>query len=141
LGACGIINKDTDNIVAAAHDFFDSFPCVFRQLYVLSLGIRLITVTFFHSGYDVKKGNPNTNPICGKRVSMSCMYLARPVLFYLSFDNTRILDNGKTAIATIRDRCGGCNYTDLDMSTAVMSKLVKNFVDVGRIYGLEWTIL
>ncbi|KLO07319.1 plant expansin, partial [Schizopora paradoxa] len=42
LGACGITNKDTDFIAAAAESLFDSFPGA--------------------------TANPNNNPICGKKV-------------------------------------------------------------------------
>ncbi|KAG6888691.1 hypothetical protein C0995_006681, partial [Termitomyces sp. Mi166 len=46
LGACGIVNKDSDHIAAVSHLLFDAFP-----------------------GYDGV--NPNDNPMCGKQVSVS----------------------------------------------------------------------
>lgn len=45
LGACGIVNKDTDFIAAVSQDFFDTFP-----------------------GYT--GGNPNKNGLCGRKVSV-----------------------------------------------------------------------
>jgi len=45
LGACGIVNKDTDFIAAVSKDFFDTFP-----------------------GYN--GGNPNNNGLCGRKVSV-----------------------------------------------------------------------
>ena len=47
LGACGITNNDGDHIAAASHVLFDSFP-----------------------GY--KGGNPNANPICGRKATAKC---------------------------------------------------------------------
>lgn len=31
-------------------------------------------------------GNPNNNPLCGRVISITCMYLAPPVLFDLLFN-------------------------------------------------------
>lgn len=45
LGACGIVNKDTDFIAAVSMDFFDTFP-----------------------GYT--GANPNNNGLCGRKVSV-----------------------------------------------------------------------
>jgi len=45
LGACGIVNKDTDFIAAVSQDFFDTFP-----------------------GYN--GANPNNNSLCGRQVSV-----------------------------------------------------------------------
>jgi len=45
LGACGIVNKDTDFIAAVSKDFFDTFP-----------------------GYN--GANPNNNGLCGRKVSV-----------------------------------------------------------------------
>jgi len=46
LGACGIVNKDTDFIAAVSEDFFDTFP-----------------------GYN--GANPNNNGLCGRKVSVN----------------------------------------------------------------------
>ncbi|KAG6882289.1 hypothetical protein C0993_011232 [Termitomyces sp. T159_Od127] len=46
LGACGIVNHDSDHIVAVSHFLFDAFP-----------------------GYNGI--NPTTNPVCGKQISVS----------------------------------------------------------------------
>ncbi|XP_006454400.1 hypothetical protein AGABI2DRAFT_140389 [Agaricus bisporus var. bisporus H97] len=53
LGACGIVNKDTDFIAAASKDLFDAFP-----------------------GYN--GANPNKNPMCNRRVSATyCLRFIR----------------------------------------------------------------
>ncbi|KAG5647495.1 hypothetical protein DXG03_009432 [Asterophora parasitica] len=46
LGACGIVNRDTDYIAAVSHLLFDNFP-----------------------GYNGQ--NPNKNPMCGRRVRVT----------------------------------------------------------------------
>ncbi|KAF9460823.1 RlpA-like double-psi beta-barrel-protein domain-containing protein-containing protein [Collybia nuda] len=46
LGACGIVNKDTDYIAAVSHLLFDRFP-------------------------DYDGANPNNNPICGRKVRVT----------------------------------------------------------------------
>lgn len=46
LGACGIVNKDTDYIAAVSHQLFDSYP-----------------------GWDGR--NPNNNPMCGRKIRAS----------------------------------------------------------------------
>lgn len=46
LGACGIVNKDTDYIAAVSHLLFDNYP-----------------------GYN--GANPNRNPMCGRKVRVT----------------------------------------------------------------------
>ncbi|KAG6894596.1 hypothetical protein C0993_011154 [Termitomyces sp. T159_Od127] len=46
LGACGIVNHDSDHVVAVSRFLFDAFP-----------------------GYNGI--NPSTNPVCGKQISVS----------------------------------------------------------------------
>ncbi|KAG5342393.1 hypothetical protein C0989_002228 [Termitomyces sp. Mn162] len=53
LGACGIVNNDSQHIAAVSHLLFDAFP-----------------------GYDGI--NPNTNPVCGRQVTAS--YQGRSVV-------------------------------------------------------------
>ena len=53
LGACGVTNTDTDYIAAVSHTLFDNYP-----------------------GYT--SGNPNSNPICNKKVTANCK--SRPLL-------------------------------------------------------------
>jgi expansin (peptidoglycan-binding protein) len=91
LGACGITNNDSDYICAVSHLMFDSFP-----------------------GYQ--GGNPNNNPICGRRVSATYQ--------------------GKTITLTITDRCEACKVTDLDLSPTAFSQLAD--FGVGRIQGVTW---
>jgi expansin (peptidoglycan-binding protein) len=91
LGACGITNKDTDYIAAASHQLFDSFP-------------------------NYLGGNPNKNPMCGKKV----------IATY----------KGKSVTVTLTDRCGGCALTDLDFSPSAFNQLAD--FSVGRISGMTW---
>jgi len=88
LGACGITNTDTDFIVAVSMIRFDA----------------------------VSTGNSNTNPLCGKKVSISF--------------------GGATATATIVDRCVGCAEDSLDMTPALFQVFAS--LGVGRIHGLRW---
>ncbi|KAI0692265.1 loosenin [Cytidiella melzeri] len=92
LGACGWTNTESDLIVAVSHDFYDSYP-----------------------GYA--GGNPNKNPVCGKKLTISY--------------------EGKTVTATAVDRCGGCKPDDVDMSPAVFNQLADPAK--GRIQ-VTWTI-
>jgi hypothetical protein len=91
LGACGITNVDTDFIVAVSMIRFDA----------------------------VSTGNSNTNPLCGKKVSITF--------------------NGVTKIATVVDRCVGCAKDSLDMTPT----LFQNFapLGVGRIHGIVWSFI
>jgi len=91
LGACGITNVDTDYIVAVSEIRFDA----------------------------VSTGNPNTNPLCGKKVKISF--------------------GGATATATIVDRCTGCGKDSLDMTTTLFQ--VFSPLGVGRIHGIVWSFI
>jgi hypothetical protein len=91
LGACGIVNKDTDFIAAASEDFFDTFP-----------------------GYNGV--NPNTNGLCGRKVSVQYQ--------------------GKTVTVSITDRCTACAYSALDFSPAAFDALADP--TIGRIHDLTW---
>jgi hypothetical protein len=88
LGACGITNVDSDFIVAISMIRFDA----------------------------VSTGNSNTNPLCGKSVSITF--------------------NGVTETATIVDRCTGCADNSLDMTPGLFQKFAS--LDVGRIHGIDW---
>jgi hypothetical protein len=92
LGACGIVNNDGDYIAAASHLLFDNYP-----------------------GYN--HVNPNTNPICGRRVTVHYQ--------------------GHTINVAITDRCEACQVTDLDFSPTAFSQLAD--FGAGRISGMTWT--
>ncbi|KAF8078544.1 RlpA-like double-psi beta-barrel-protein domain-containing protein-containing protein [Lyophyllum atratum] len=94
LGACGIVNRDTDYIAAASHLLFDAFP-----------------------GYT--SGNPNKNPMCGRKV--------------------RVQYQGKSVVVTLTDRCEGCAVTDLDFSPSAFRQLAD--FGVGRINQIQWVWL
>jgi hypothetical protein len=66
LGACGITNKDSDFIVAVSWRLFDNYPYVTAT----PLSLRTMLICSSCSGYN--KVNPNTNPICGKRIRATC---------------------------------------------------------------------
>jgi len=91
LGACGITNKDTDFIAAASEKFFDVFP-----------------------GYN--GANPNNNPLCGRKVSVTY--------------------GGKTMTVAITDRCTACAYGALDFSPAAFNTIADPAT--GRIHDISW---
>ncbi|KAF8640794.1 hypothetical protein AX17_000443 [Amanita inopinata Kibby_2008] len=94
LGACGITNNDGDYIAAASHLLFDAFP-----------------------GYA--GGDPNSNPICGRKVHVTRM----------------LKDQGKSVTVAITDRCEACALTDLDLSPTAFNHL--DDPSVGR-FAMEW---
>ncbi|KAL3446196.1 RlpA-like double-psi beta-barrel-protein domain-containing protein-containing protein [Aspergillus insuetus] len=76
LGSCGITSTASEKICAVSHVLFDA------------------TMT---------SANPNTNPICGKKL--------------------RIRRGDRTVDVAVVDRCPGCNTNDLDVSSAVFEEL------------------
>lgn len=91
LGACGITNKDTDFICAVSHLLFDGFE-----------------------GYT--GGDPNSNPICGKKIKATYQ--------------------GKSVTVTVTDRCVGCAAGDLDFAPSAFDQLANE--DLGRLSGMTW---
>jgi len=91
LGACGITNTDTDYICAVSKDLFDGFE-----------------------GYT--GGNPNANPICGKKLTATY--------------------KGKTVSVTVTDRCVGCALHDLDFAPSAFDQLADQAL--GRLTGMTW---
>jgi len=61
--------------------------------------------------------NPNENPLCGLKI-------------ILSF-------RGKTATATVVDRCEGCAVNDVDMTLGLFKRFQRP--EVGRFYNLTWS--
>lgn len=101
LGACGLTNHDGEYIVAVSMQLFDGFE-----------------------GYT--GGNPNKNPICGRKA------------------NVRF--GGNSFTVTVTDRCVGCAMYDLDFTSQVFEKLVAGVtqnsntgVGIGRATGLTWS--
>ncbi|KAJ7908222.1 plant expansin [Mycena leptocephala] len=91
LGACGKTNTADQLIVAVGHGVFDSFPGA--------------------------TGNPNNNPICGKKL--------------------RATYGTKSVVVTVEDRCAGCaGAADLDFTETGFAKLAP--ISVGRIHGVKW---
>ncbi|KAK3305985.1 RlpA-like double-psi beta-barrel-protein domain-containing protein-containing protein [Chaetomium strumarium] len=86
LGACGQNYGDGDYVVALSHADFD---------------------------LSTPNGNPNNNPLCGKRLRASY--------------------NGKSVEVTVVDRCVTCNSEDLDLSPAAFGALAD--LSVGVIQG------
>jgi len=91
LGACGIVNTDSDFIVAVSRLLFDNYP-------------------------NYNKVNPNTNPVCGKRIKA----------YY----------QGKYTNVTVTDRCEACLVGSLDFSKAAFVKLAP--MEKGRLLGMTW---
>lgn len=93
LGACGVTSANGDKIVAVSHIIFDA----------------------------VQTGsNPNTNPLCGKKVRV------------------KRVGGDVTVDLTVVDRCTGCQPDDLDMTEDTFSTLAD--VALGRVTG-EWSWL
>jgi hypothetical protein len=90
LGACGVTNVDGDHIVAISHVIFDAYST----------------------------GNPNTNPLCGKYVSIQGK-------------------DGQTHQAKVVDRCVGCVEGDLDLSHEFFNAVTSN--GDGRVSGMSWS--
>jgi len=93
LGACGITNTDTDMICAVSHVLFDSW-------------------------IGANPDNPNTNPICGKKISLTVPGASEPIT------------------VTVVDRCTGCACEDLDLTPTAFGKLAPT--SVGRVHGMTW---
>jgi len=95
LGACGITNTDSDFIAAASFLLFDKVPG--------------------YNGVD-----PNSNPICGKKV--------------------KVTYQGKSVEVAITDRCAGCFIPDsLDFSPAAFNQIADP--SVGRIHNIQWEFI
>jgi len=88
--ACGGVDHDTDFICAAAHGLFDSYPGA--------------------------TGNPNNNPICGKKLTAHYQ--------------------GKSVTVKVTDRCGGCEGNSLDFSPAAFKQIADP--NLGRIQ-MTWS--
>lgn len=93
LGACGVTSANGDKIVAVSHLIYDA----------VQVG-----------------SNPNTNPLCGKKVRV------------------KRLGGDVTVDLTVVDRCTGCKAQDLDMTEDTFSILAD--IALGRIEG-EWSWL
>ena len=111
LGACGIYNVDTDYIAAASHILYDSFP-----------------------GYA--GGNPNANPICGRKATAHCKSCLRSLLRWALCLHLLSSDQGKSVTVAITDRCEACAEWDLDFSPSAFSQLADE--SLGRLSGMKW---
>ncbi|KAF8885600.1 RlpA-like double-psi beta-barrel-protein domain-containing protein-containing protein, partial [Infundibulicybe gibba] len=95
LGACGKVNTNTDMIAALSYKLFDTL-------------------------YPGHTGNPNFNPICGKRL--------------------RATHGGKSVTVTVVDRCADCyGMFNVDFSPVAFTQLAAE--SVGRIRGLQWEFI
>lgn len=88
MGACGIVSHDSDYIIAVSHEMFDE---------------------------HMIDGNPNHNPLCGKKI--------------------RAFYEGNSVEVAIVDRCTGCKYNDLDFSPAAFKQIADQ--GLGRI-DITW---
>ncbi|KAB5528062.1 RlpA-like double-psi beta-barrel-protein domain-containing protein-containing protein [Coniochaeta sp. 2T2.1] len=94
LGACGWTSSAEDAIVAVSHLVFDAAA-------------------------EKGNGNPNENPLCGKRIRV-----------------TRDQGNGKgnrSVDVAVVDRCTGCRAMDLDLSPRMFGELAG--LEEGRVAG------
>ncbi len=98
LGACGWTSTGDDMICAVSHTVFDA---------------------------AATSGNPNANPLCGKRVRIVRDY------FEIGAGN-------RSVDATVVDRCVGCGPRDLDLAPAVYDQLAPEVK--GRVTG-SWAWL
>lgn len=85
LNACGHTDNDSDYIVALA-------PCIFDQ-------------------FPGSTGNPNNNPVCGKKLTASYQ--------------------GKSVTVTVTDRCADCPCPNIDLSPTAFQQLSE--LGAGRI--------
>ncbi|KAL8342809.1 hypothetical protein RB598_004262 [Gaeumannomyces tritici] len=90
LGACGGSHGGGDMIVAVARSVFDAAA-------------------------NEDDGNPNNNPICGRRIRVE-------------------RGDGSVDVAVV-DRCEGCKPTDLDLSPSAFQRLARE--EDGRVVG-QW---
>ncbi|EGW30745.1 uncharacterized protein SPAPADRAFT_62602 [Spathaspora passalidarum NRRL Y-27907] len=88
MGACGVVSSDSDYIIAISHTMFDA---------------------------ALTDGNPNHNPLCGKKI--------------------RAFYGGNSVDVTIVDRCVGCAEDDLDFSPAAFKQIADP--GLGRI-DITW---
>ncbi len=91
LGACGKVNGENDAVVALSRVIFDP---------------------------QTPGGNPNRNPLCGRRI--------------------RISRGGKSVDVRVQDRCEGCKRNDLDVPVKVFRKLANQ--SAGRV-KVNWDYL
>jgi hypothetical protein len=85
LGACGVVSSPDDAICAVSQIVFDAAST---------------------------SSNPNTNPLCGRRIRITRDYAE-----LASGAGNRSVD------VTVVDRCTGCAQTDLDLTTSVFDQL------------------
>ncbi|KAK4204582.1 RlpA-like double-psi beta-barrel-protein domain-containing protein-containing protein [Triangularia verruculosa] len=86
LGACGQVHQDSELVVAISYADFDP---------------------------QTPAGNPNNNPLCGRRLRASF--------------------EGKSVDVTVVDRCPSCSSGSLDLSPATFQQLAD--LGRGRIQG------
>jgi len=94
LGACGVSSGSTDAIVAISEAVFDAY------------------------GVNAGIANPNNNPLCGRKVSITGA-------------------DGSAYKATVVDRCTGCAAADLDLSQGFFNTVTNN--GDGRVSGMKWS--
>lgn len=94
LGACGINSGAGELVVAMPHGLFDA---------------------------KTPNGNPNKNPLCGKKLTVQTP------------------DGKRKVTVTVVDRCPACKGNSLDLSRPAFAALAD--LSVGRIKGASWTML
>jgi len=100
LGACGKTSYEPDLIAAVSYLLFDEFAVT-----------------------EAEKGNPNLNPICGRKAKAT-------------------LEGFGSVIVTILDECMGCQIKgSLDFSMAAFNQLTYNQEGVGRFHNMTWNFV
>ncbi|KAK7747655.1 hypothetical protein SLS62_008981 [Diatrype stigma] len=103
LGACGTQSSDGDAICSISHLVFDA------------------------AGSAGGGGNPNANPLCGRKIRITRDY-----------SDVEAGAGNRSVDVTVVDRCTGCGPTDLDLSPAAFEMLALR--DSGRVVG-SWAWL
>lgn len=106
LGACGVTSSDSDAIVSVSHITFDAAGA--------------------NRGAG---GNPNENPLCGKRIRIQRDYKE---------EGGSGGGGNRSVDVTVVDRCTGCQPADLDVTISVFTQLAPE--DSGRVL-MSWAWL
>ncbi|KAJ7495794.1 hypothetical protein B0H11DRAFT_1716631, partial [Mycena galericulata] len=103
-GACGDTYNDSSMTAAVSYIMYDNWP-----------------------GYV--KGNPNTNPICGRIISGDDF--CQPGLQCHDPLTVTVTHDGISIQVEIVDRCTGCKVNDIDLTPAAFTRLAGN-TSIGR---------
>ncbi|RYP08741.1 hypothetical protein DL765_008698 [Monosporascus sp. GIB2] len=103
LGACGVVSGGGDAVCAVSHEVFDAA-----------------------AKEEGMAANPNANPLCGRRIRVTCGAAGAGT------------GGNRSVDVEVMDRCVGCAPTDLDLSPSAFEQLAPR--DSGRVVG-SWAWL